>query len=70
MKPDKSLDRRDFLKTAAIGTAGISLIANASEAAEPGQLAQSVSLRQILPLNRRWLFNERSSDRRNENSVR
>ena len=61
MKPNKSFDRRDFLKTAAIGTTGISLLANGADAAVTGELAPSVSLRQTIPLNRRWLFSEKSS---------
>ena len=61
MKRDRSFDRRDFLKTAAIGTATVSLLGNSAAAAVPGQLAASTSLRQTLPLNRRWLFNEKSS---------
>ncbi len=61
MKKDRSFDRRDFLKTAAIGTAGVSLLANTTEASAPVQLQQSVSLRQTLPLNRRWLYSEKSS---------
>lgn len=61
MKKEKSLDRRDFLKTAALGTAGLSLLASSSDAAVFSGLAPSTSLRQILPLNRRWLFNEKSS---------
>ena len=61
MKRDRSYDRRDFLKTAAIGTAGVSLMANTAEAVVPPQLPQSPSLRQTLSLNRRWMFSERSS---------
>ena len=61
MKRDKSFDRRDFLKTSAIGAAAFSLIADRVEAAEPGALTASISQRQILPLNRRWLYSEKSS---------
>ena len=61
MKRDKSLDRRDFLKTAAIGTAAFSLLGNQADAATYAELAPSVSQRQILPLNRRWLYSEKSS---------
>ena len=57
----KPFDRRDFLKTAAIGTAGLSLLPNRSDAAPTGQLAPSVSERQIIPLNHRWLYSEKSS---------
>ena len=60
MKQDKSFDRRDFLKTAAIGTAGLSLFAKSANAVV-GELSPSVSLRQTLPLNHRWLFSEKSS---------
>ncbi|PYS98230.1 MAG: glycoside hydrolase family 2 [Acidobacteria bacterium] len=55
------MKRRDFLKTTAVGTAAFSLLADQIEAAEPGELAPSVSYRQILPLNRRWLYSEKSS---------
>ena len=55
------MKRRDFLKTTAVGTAGFSLLVNQIDAAEPGELVPSVSYRQILPLNRRWLYSEKSS---------
>ena len=55
------MKRRDFLKTTAVGTAAFSLLANQTEAAEPGELRASISQRQILPLNRRWLYSEKSS---------
>ena len=57
----RNFDRRDFLKTAALGTTAISLLANGATAAEPGELAASVSDRQIIPLNHRWLYSEKSS---------
>ncbi len=60
MTQNKSFDRRDFLRTAAVGTAGLSLLASA-DAADPGELPPSISQRQVLPLNHRWLFNEKSS---------
>jgi len=61
MTRNSSFDRRDFLKTAAIGTAGLSLLASAVDAGEMGELPASVSLRQTLPLNYKWLFSEKSS---------
>jgi hypothetical protein len=61
MTRNSSFDRRDFLKTAAIGTAGLSLLASAVDAGEMGELPASVSLRQTLPLNHKWLFSEKSS---------
>ena len=59
---DSKLNRRNFLKTTAVGAAGLSLIANTStDAAEPGPLPQSFSKRHIIPLNHKWLYSERSS---------
>ena len=61
MKRDRSFDRRDFLKTTAMGTAAFSLLARASDAAVAGELPASISQRQTFPLNRRWRFSETSS---------
>jgi len=63
MKEKNKLDRRSFLKTSAVGAAGISLIANsaqASRAAENLRLPKTISNRVIIPLNNDWLFSERS----------
>ncbi len=54
-----NLNRRNFLKTTAVGAAGLSLISNA-EAVEP-TLTQSISKRHVYPLNHRWLYSEKSS---------
>ena len=63
MKEKNKLDRRSFLKTSAVGAAGISLIANSaqtSRAAENLRLPKTISNRVIIPLNNDWLFSERS----------
>lgn len=62
MKTNK-LNRRNFLKTSAIGTTGLSLIANSATkifAEENIPLPESVSTRRIIPLNHKWLYSERS----------
>lgn len=63
MKNGNKLDRRNFLKKSAIGTAGLSLIADANNvfADEPLNLPESISQSRIIPLNRGWLYSERSS---------
>jgi len=59
---DPKLDRRNFLKTTAVGAAGLSLLANSTAAEEIAlPLPDSVSLRRIIPLNHGWLFSESSS---------
>jgi beta-galactosidase len=62
MKNSK-LNRRNFLKTSAIGAAGISLLANSTTKAEITneniELPASISERQIIPLNHRWLYSEK-----------
>ncbi len=62
MKETK-LDRRNFLKTTAVGAAGLSLIANSTaDAAEaPFVLPESISRRHIIPLNHKWLYSEKAS---------
>ena len=63
MKRDKKFDRRSFLKTSAIGAAGLSLVANAVTdvaAEEVFSLPESVSPRRIIPLNHNWLYSEKS----------
>lgn len=60
---DSKLNRRNFLKTAAVGAAGFSILANTANAEisiEP-TLAPSLSQRHIFPLNHKWLYNETSS---------
>ncbi len=57
---DSKLNRRNFLKTTAVGAAGLSLIANTS-AAESLPLPQTFSKRHIIPLNHKWLYSEKSS---------
>ncbi len=61
---DNKLDRRNFLKTTAVGAAGLSLIANSTTNAT-GEVAvtlpESISTRRIIPLNHRWLYSEKSS---------
>jgi beta-galactosidase len=64
MKEKNKLNRRSFLKTSAVGAAGISLIANSaqtSRAAENLRLPKTISNRVIIPLNNGWLFRERST---------
>ena len=64
MKRDKKLDRRNFLKTSAIGAAGLSLAAIATTTAvakDAFSLPESVSSRRIIPLNHNWLYSEKSS---------
>jgi hypothetical protein len=59
---DPKIDRRNFLKTTAVGAAGLSLLANSTAAEEIAlPLPDSVSLRRIIPLNHGWLFSESSS---------
>ena len=63
MTKDNKLNRRSFLKTSAVGAAGLSLIANSTaEAVVVDELRppRSISNRVIIPLNNGWLFNERS----------
>ena len=63
MKNSK-LNRRNFLKTSAIGAASFSLLANSTKAettAENIALPASISERRIIPLNHRWLYSEKSS---------
>ena len=58
------LDRRNFLKTSAIGAAGLSLIAKGNakvHAEEFLKLPDSISSRRIIPLNHNWLYSEKSS---------
>ncbi|HEY8561966.1 MAG TPA: glycoside hydrolase family 2 TIM barrel-domain containing protein [Pyrinomonadaceae bacterium] len=62
MKNSK-LNRRNFLKTSAIGAAGFSLLTNSTADAEtlPQNvvLPASVSERRVIPLNHRWLYSEK-----------
>jgi beta-galactosidase len=62
---DTKLNRRNFLKTTAVGAAGLSLLAGSAtdtEAAEENLvLPASISERRIIPLNRGWLYSEKSS---------
>ena len=61
---DSKLDRRNFLKTTAVGAAGLSLLANSTASATEEialPLPDSISLRQLIPLNHGWLYSERSS---------
>lgn len=58
------INRRNFLKSSAIGAAGFSLLANSSTetyAFENQTLPESVSPRRIIPLNNRWLYSEKFS---------
>ncbi|MEQ1603265.1 MAG: glycoside hydrolase family 2 TIM barrel-domain containing protein [Pyrinomonadaceae bacterium] len=60
---DSKLNRRNFLKTTAVGAAGLSILANTANAEtmiEP-TLAPSLSQRHIFPLNHKWLYSEKSS---------
>ena len=60
---DSKLNRRNFLKTTAVGAAGLSILANtanAETAIEP-TLAPSLSQRHIFPLNHKWLYSEKAS---------
>ena len=64
MKKDITINRRNFLKTSAIGAAGLTLIANSTAPAfveEKISVAESISKRQIISLNRGWLYSEKSS---------
>ncbi|MEP6901614.1 MAG: glycoside hydrolase family 2 TIM barrel-domain containing protein [Actinomycetota bacterium] len=62
---DSKLNRRNFLKTSAIGAASLSLLANSATktkaATENIVLPSSISERRIIPLNNRWLYSEKSS---------
>ncbi|HVE56148.1 MAG TPA: twin-arginine translocation signal domain-containing protein, partial [Pyrinomonadaceae bacterium] len=62
---DSKLNRRNFLKTSAIGAVSISLLANSTAKAEVTAeniaLPASISERRIIPLNHRWLYSEKSS---------
>lgn len=64
MTKENKLNRRNFLKTSAVGAAGISLIANSASRVNAGDtlnLQKSISNRVIIPLNNGWLFSERST---------
>ena len=66
MKNNNKLDRRNFLKTSAIGAAGISLIASSAaeipaESPSAPALPDSISTRRIFPLNHKWLYSEKAS---------
>jgi beta-galactosidase len=59
----ENLDRRTFLKSSAVGVAGLSLIANATANIEMEtnvSLPQSISTRQIIPLNHGWLYSDKA----------
>ncbi|MEP6847872.1 MAG: glycoside hydrolase family 2 TIM barrel-domain containing protein [Acidobacteriota bacterium] len=61
MKTSK-FDRRDFLKTTAVGAAGLSLIANSNAATcltTELPLPASISQRRIIPFNHGWLYSEK-----------
>lgn len=61
MKREK-LDRRSFLKSSTVGVAGLSLLANAMANTEMEMnisLPQSISTRQIIPLNQGWLYSDK-----------
>ena len=58
---EKKINRRNFLKTSAVGAAGISLIASSTRenfAFENPPLPESVSRRRVYPLNHRWLYSD------------
>src|SRR5690349_7539785 len=58
---DKSkIGRRGFLKTSAVGAAGIALLAENADAALPVELSmpESSSERRIIPLNDGWLYSQ------------
>ena len=62
MKKERRLNRRNFLKTSAVGAATFSLMANAPQknfAAELTVLTAQNSARQIFPLNHGWLYGEK-----------
>jgi len=61
MTDKTNIDRRGFLKTSAIGAAGIALLAENTEAAVQIELPlpASTSERRIIPLNDGWLFSEK-----------
>ncbi|HEY2866646.1 MAG TPA: glycoside hydrolase family 2 TIM barrel-domain containing protein [Pyrinomonadaceae bacterium] len=64
MKKENKLDRRSFLKTSAVGAAGLSLIANSTpafSATDNLSVPTSISNRVIIPLNNGWLFSEHST---------
>jgi beta-galactosidase len=65
MKKTNRLDRRNFLKTSAIGATGISLIAGTTASAADemryAPLPEGPSMRRIIPLNHRWLYSEKAS---------
>jgi beta-galactosidase len=62
---DSKLDRRNFLKTTAVGAAGLSLLAKSEADAAPTEAAlalpESISSRRIISLNKGWLYSETSS---------
>jgi beta-galactosidase len=61
---DSKLNRRNFLKTTAVGAAGLSLLSNSTaDAADETTfvLPDSISQRRIIPLNHSWLYSEKSS---------
>jgi len=64
MKKENKLDRRSFLKTSAVGAAGISLIANSApafNASDNLSVPKSISNRAIIPFNSGWLYSEHST---------
>lgn len=61
---NNKLNRRNFLKTTAVGAAGLTLLANTnvvSAEPQPFVLPITMSQRHIIPLNHRWLYSEKSS---------
>jgi beta-galactosidase len=61
MTKHNKLNRRSFLKTSAVGAAGLSLIANSTAEAVPVEefrLPRSISDRVIISLNNGWLYSE------------
>jgi beta-galactosidase len=63
MSENKKINRRNFLKTSAIGAAAISLTANVKgETFDPTLKAQqNASQRSIIPLNHGWLYSDKPS---------
>ncbi len=60
MSEKNKLNRRNFLKTGAIGAAVLSLSSNQKTfAAETFALPESISARRVIPLNHKWLFSEK-----------
>src|SRR4051794_28117689 len=60
---NEGLDRRDFIKSAGMGLAGLALVVNQQltvHASETLQRAMGSLRRYVIPLNHRWLYSEKN----------